>query len=86
MIKPTKNHVFIRAEEKKEQSKAGIILPESATERPLIGVIAYAGPDCRETKVGDRVLFKKYGPDEMELEGEKLLVGDETDIIAIINE
>ncbi|KKU99124.1 MAG: 10 kDa chaperonin [Candidatus Jorgensenbacteria bacterium GW2011_GWC1_48_8] len=75
-------------------SKSGIVLPDTAEkEKPVKGKIVAAGPGKLNekgermpmaVKVGDVVLFKKYGPDEFELDGKKYLVGDEDGILAII--
>lgn len=80
------------AEEK--MSKGGIVLPDTAEkEKPMQGTVIAIGPGKRNekgevqpmsVKVGDKVLFKKYGPDEVELDGKKYLVGDEDDILAIL--
>lgn len=84
MIKPLRDIVFIKSEKGETKTKSGIVLAEGAAEKPAQGEIAFAGPDCKGVKVGDRVLFKKYGPDEVEIEGGTYMVGDEKDIIAIL--
>lgn len=76
-------------------TKSGIVLPDTAEkEKPVKGKILATGPGkinergekiSMSVKVGDIVLFKKYGPDEVEIEGKKYLVGDEDDILAIID-
>jgi len=76
-------------------TKSGIVLPETAEkEKPQRGKIIAVGPGKLNEKgeripvaveVGNIVLFKKYGPDEIELEGKKYLVGDEEDILAILD-
>ena len=93
-LKPLSNHLFIEAIEEEKMSKSGIVLPDTAEkEKPVKGKIVAAGPGKlnekgermpMSVKVGDIVLFKKYGPDEFELDGKKYLVGDEDDILAII--
>ena len=93
-LKPLSNHLFIEAIEEEKMSKSGIVLPDTAEkEKPVRGKIVAAGPGKLNekgermpmaVKVGDVVLFKKYGPDEFELDGKKYLVGDEDDILAII--
>ncbi|MDI6734571.1 MAG: co-chaperone GroES [Patescibacteria group bacterium] len=93
-FKPLSNHVFIEPLEEEQKTKSGIVLPDTAErEKPIRGKILATGPgklnDKGErvsisVKVGDIVLFKKYGPDEVELDGKKYLVGDEDDILAII--
>lgn len=93
-FKPLSNRVFIEPLTAEKTTKSGIVLPENTTgEKPMMGKIIAAGAgkknDKGETvpmnvKVGDSVLFKKYGPDEIEIEGKKYLVGDEDDILAIL--
>ena len=80
--------------EEEKTTKSGIVIPDSAEkERPTRGKVIAVGEGKRNekgeitpmsVKVGDTVLFKKYGPDEVELDGKKYLVGDEDDILAII--
>ena len=75
-------------------TKSGIVLPDTAEkEKPIKGKVVAAGPGkfdekgnriLMSVKVGDLVLFKKYGPDELEVDGKKYLVGEEADILAII--
>ena len=94
-FKPLSDHLFIEAAEEEKVTKSGIVLPDSAEkERPMQGKVVAVGPgkmnedgDARipmSVKVGDLVLFKKYGPDEVELDGKKYLVANEDDILAII--
>ena len=93
-FKPLSNHLFIEPIEEEKKTKGGIVLPETAEkERPMQGKVVAVGPGKRNDKgelqpmsvrVGDTVLFKKYGPDEVEIEHKKYLVGDEDDILAII--
>ena len=92
---PLSNHIFLEPLEEEKATKSGILLPEtSEKERPIRGTVVAVGPGKKNekgelqqmsVKVGDKVLFKKYGPDEIELDGKKYLVGDEDDILAIIN-
>ncbi len=94
-VKPLSNHLFIEPLEAEKVTQSGIVLPDSAEkERPVRGKVIAIGPgkmnedgDARipmSVKVGDTVLFKKYGPDEVELDGKKYMVGDEDDILAIL--
>ena len=94
-LKPLSNHLFIESVVETKITKSGIVLPDTAEkEKPIQGKVVAVGPgkfnDKGErmpmsVKVGDMVLFKKYGPDEIEIEGKKYLVGEETDILAILN-
>lgn len=94
-LKPLSNHIVIQPLEEEKTTKAGIVLPESAEEKPFKGKIVAVGPGKKNekgeliplsVKVGDLVLFKKYGPDEIEIDGQKYLIGDEDDVLAIIEE
>jgi chaperonin GroES len=86
--------LFLEPLEEEKKTMSGIVLPDSAEkEKPIKGKVLAVGPGkiqengttrAMSVKVGDVVLFKKYGPDEIELEGKKYLVGDEDDILAII--
>lgn len=93
-IKPLTNHVLFRAVEAEKMTKSGIVIPDTADKgRPMQGTVVAVGPGKADkdgvvrpvaVKEGDLVLFKKYGPDEIELEGEKYLIGDEDDILAVL--
>ncbi|HEY4523417.1 MAG TPA: co-chaperone GroES [Candidatus Paceibacterota bacterium] len=93
-FKPLSNHLFIEGVEAEKMTKSGIVIPDTADkEKPMMGTVVAVGPGKwsekgelvpMSVKVGDKVLFKKYGPDEVEVDGKKYLVGDEDDILAII--
>lgn len=92
-IKPLSNHVFIEAAEDLKTTESGIVLPETAGEKSVKGKIVAIGPGRKNekgeiipmsVKIGDVVLFKKYGPDEIEINNKKYLVGNEEDILAIL--
>ncbi len=93
-LQPLNSHIFLEAVEEVKTTKSGIVLPETAEkEKPIKGRVVAAGPGKllengqrapMSVKVGDLVLFKKYGPDEIEIEEKKYLVGEESDILAII--
>ena len=93
-FKPLSNHIFIEPLSQEKATKSGIVLPENAEkEKPMLGKVTAVGPGkinekgdriAMSVKVGDKILFKKYGPDEIEVEGKKYLVGDEDDVLAVI--
>ncbi len=93
-IKPLSDHVFIEPVEDETTTESGIVIPDTADkERPMKGKVVAVGEGKRDddgklipmsVKVGDMVLFKKYGPDELEVDGKTYLVGEESDILAII--
>jgi len=93
-IKPLSDHVFIEPVEEETTRESGIVIPETVDkERPMKGKVVAVGEGKRDddgklipmsVKIGDIVLFKKYGPDELEVDGKTYLVGEENDILAII--
>lgn len=95
-IKPLSNHILLETAAEEKVTKSGIVIPDTADkERPIKGKILAVGPGKRDddgefitmsVKVGDLVLFRKYGPDELELDGKKYLIGSEDDVLAIIEE
>jgi chaperonin GroES len=85
--------VIVEPIEQEEMTAGGIILPETAKEKPQEGKILAAGPGERdddgkriamEVKVGDKVLYAKYSGTEVKVEGKKLLILRESDILAIV--
>ena len=93
-FKPLSNRLFIEALSAEKTTKSGIVLPDgTAGEKPMMGTVVAIGPGktiegkliAMTVKVGDKVLFKKYGPDEIEIEGKKYLVGDEDDVLAVLS-
>ena len=93
-IKPLSDHVFIEPVEEEKTTESGIVIPDTVSEeRPMKGRVLAVGPGKLDekgnhikmsVKVGDTVLFRKYGPDEIEIDGKTYLVGEEKDILAII--
>ena len=94
-FQPLSDRLFLEPLEKEKVTKSGIVIPDTASgDRPMMGKVVAVGPGkwdedgekriAMSVKVGDTVLFKKYGPDEIEIEGKKYLVAEESDILAII--
>lgn len=84
------NRVAIIPDEVESKTASGIIIPETAKEKPKKGTVKYVGPGINKepmsVKVGDKVLYGKYAGTEMEYQGENFLMCRETDIFATINE
>lgn len=94
-LKPLGDRLIVKPIEQEEMTAAGIVLPETAKEKPQKGEILAAGPGGRddsgdriemEVSVGDTVLFAKYAGTEIKVEGDKLLILRESDILAIVEE
>ncbi len=92
-IKPLYDRVVIRRLEEEDRTAGGIIIPDSAKEKPQKGEVVACGSGARndagnivalEVKVGDVVLFGKWSGTEIKMSGEELLVMKESDIIAIL--
>lgn len=92
-IRPLHDRVIVRRMEEERTSAGGIVIPDSAAEKPVEGEIVAVGKgkilengEVRplDVKVGDRVLFSKYGGTEIKIEGEDLLVMREDDITGVI--
>ena len=87
-IKPLADRVVIKPEAAEEKTDAGIIIPDSAKEKPLRGEILAAGEGTKDEamilKVGDKVLYGKYAGTELELDGEKYLIMRQSDVLAVI--
>lgn len=93
-IKPLNERVIVKPIAKNEQTKSGIILPDTVEgEKPEQGKVLAVGPGKllengsraeMSVRVGNKVLFKKYSPDEIKIDGEEVLVLEESDILAIL--
>jgi len=87
-IKPLADRVLIQAVAAEEKTVSGIIIPDSAKEKPLKGHVIAVGTGTKDEemvlKAGDSVLFGKYAGTELELEGEKYLIMRQSDVLAIL--
>lgn len=93
-LKPLGSRVVIEPLEQEEVTAGGIVLPETAKEKPQKGVVLSVGPGDRDedgkriamdVKVGDTVLFAKYAGTEIKIDGKKLLILRESDLLAIVD-
>jgi chaperonin GroES len=89
-IKPLADRVLIKPTPAEEVTVAGIIIPDSAKEKPLKGTVLAAGNGTKDeemvVKNGDTVLYGKYAGTEIDVDGEKLLIMRQSDILAIVTE
>ena len=90
---PLHDRVVVRRVDAEEKTKGGIIIPDTAKEKPQQGEIVAAGPGARDesgklqpldVKVGDRVLFGKWSGTEVRIDGEDLLIMKESDIMGVV--
>lgn len=93
-LQPLHDHVIIKPLSDESSTKSGIILPDTVDkEKPERGEVIAIGPGKlldngqrapMSVKIGEKVIFKKYSPDEIEIDGEEILVINDSDIIAVI--
>jgi chaperonin GroES len=83
-LQPLADRIVIKKIEAEAKSASGILLPDSAKEQPQSGEALAVGKDVTEVKVGDQVLYAKYGPAEVKVEGEELLIVKEEDVLAVV--
>lgn len=92
-LKPLGSRVVVEPLEQEEVTAGGIVLPETAKEKPQKGIVLSVGPGDRDdegkritmdVQVGDTVLFAKYGGTEIKIDGKKLLILRESDLLAIV--
>lgn len=92
-LKPLGDRVVVEPIEQEEITAGGIVLPETAKEKPQRGMVVAAGPGARDddgdripldVKVGDVVLYAKYAGTEFKVDGKKLLILKESDLLAIV--
>ncbi len=93
-VKPLGDRVFVKVSASEEKTAGGIVLPDSAQEKPQVGEISAVGPGKRnddgtrqslEVKVGDKVLYSKYAGTDIKLSGEEYVLLSEKDILAVVN-
>ncbi len=92
-IKPLEDRILVRPEEGQETTVSGIVIPDTAKEKPQEGTVLAIGPGKRsdtgdlipmEVKEGDRVMYSKYGGTEIKVDGEELLILSSRDVLAIV--
>ena len=93
-FRPLGDRVLVKRVEEEEKTKGGIIIPDSAKEKPQEGEVVSVGPGARddsgkvnalELKAGDRILFGKWSGTEVTIDGEELLIMKESDILGIVD-
>lgn len=93
-LRPLSDKVLVTVSPKEEMTASGLVLPDTASkERPEQGTVVAVGPGRLDetgkiipmsVKIGDKVVFKKYSPDEVKVDGKEYLVVSESDLIAVI--
>lgn len=93
-LKPLGDRLVVESVEQAQTSSGGVILPDTAKEKPQEGIVLAVGPGRKtdkgeviaiELKVGDRIIYSKYSGSEIKLEGKEYLIISEKDVLAIVN-
>ncbi|MFM7321947.1 MAG: co-chaperone GroES [Armatimonadota bacterium] len=93
MLKPLGDRIVVKAIEADERTSGGIVLPDSAKERPQTGEVLAVGPGktldngtvaAMEVKVGDKVVYSKYGGTEIKVDGQEVIILRQDDILGIV--
>ena len=93
-FKPLHDKILVKTLENTEKTKGGIIIPDTAKEKPSEGEVIAVGPGALnsdgkrnpvDVKVGDKILFSKYSGDEVKIDGQDLIIIKEEDVIGILN-
>ena len=94
-FRPLHDRVAVRRVEEEQKTKGGIIIPDTAQEKPMQGEVLAVGPGVRDEKgelvkldvqVGDRILFGKWSGTEVKIDGDELLIMKEADIMGVLDE
>ena len=94
-LKPLGDRLVVQPQDREETTASGLVLPDTAKEKPQQGVVLAVGPGRRDddgeripmdVSVGDTVLYAKYGGTEVKIGSDKLLILKESDVLAIVNE
>lgn len=86
-IKPLENRILLEVLEEEETSAGGIIIPDTAKEKPRVGKVLAVGTNKKLqelVKEGDQVLFAKYSGDEVKVDGKEMLIISRADILAVV--
>ena len=86
-VKPLSDRVLVKPNPAEEKTAGGLFIPDTAKEKPLMGKVVAAGPGTSEikmeVKVGDVVMYGKYAGTEIDIDGEKLLIMRQSDVLAV---
>lgn len=86
-LEPVFSQLLVKVPDEKKETDGGIVLPDThSADRPQRGTVIAKGKDAETVAVGDDVVFRRYSPDVVELDGEKFWLLAESDVIAIVKE
>lgn len=83
-LKPLGDYVVAQAEEAQTKTASGLYLPEKSAEKPKTAVVVAVGPDAKEVKVGDTIVYKTYSTTEVKVDKQDFILVKQEDILAIV--
>lgn len=84
-IQPLADYVVAQAEKAETKTASGLYLPDKAQEKPKTAKVVAVGPQAKQLKVGDRILYKSYSTTDVKVEGEDYILVEEKDVLATVN-
>jgi chaperonin GroES len=83
-LQPLSDYIVAQAEEAESKTKSGLYLPDKAQEKPKTAKVVAAGPNARQVKVGDRIVYKSYSTTEVKVGGDDFILVKEEDVLATV--
>ncbi|HZL07968.1 MAG TPA: co-chaperone GroES [Candidatus Dormibacteraeota bacterium] len=83
-LQPLSDYIVAQAEEAESKTASGLYLPDKAQEKPKTAKVVAAGPNARQVKVGDRIVYKSYSTTEVKVDGEEFILVKEEDVLATV--
>lgn len=85
-LQPLADRIVAKSLEPETKTATGLYIPDTAKEKPQTGEVLAVGKDVKEVKVGDQILYAKYGPSEVKVDGKDLLLLKEEDVLAVVKQ
>lgn len=83
-LQPLADRIVMEQLDAEEKTASGIVLPDSAKEKPKMAKVLAVGKEVKEVKAGDTVLYKSYGPDDVKVDSKEYLIAKEEDLLAVV--
>jgi chaperonin GroES len=83
-LQPLGDYIVAQAEEAESKTASGLYLPDKAQEKPKTAKVVAAGPNARQVKIGDRIVYKSYSTTEVKVDGEEFILVKEEDVLATV--
>ena len=85
IIRPLQDRILVKRLESEEKTASGIIIPDNAKEKPKTAKVVAVGPEAKQVKVGDRIIYKSYSTTDVKIGSEEFILVKEEDVLATVN-